>query len=91
MVSPSYITTMAKRKHSEQDVEAPTPAPTLDPAELQDMKAQARAAILSSANAKIDPTRDEEFDGDSSFVAIGGGDAKDGKKRVRKDGKEKVK
>lgn len=62
---------------------------TLDPAELQDMKAQARAAIESSANAKID-VKDEEFDGDSSFVVVG--EAKEEKKRgVRKDGKEKVK
>lgn len=62
---------------------------TLDPAELQDMKAVARAAIENSANAKID-VKDEEFDGDSSFVAVGG--EKEGKKRgVRKDGKEKVK
>lgn len=63
---------------------------TLDPAELQDMKAQARAAIESSANAKIDVKDEAEFDGDSSFVAVG--EAKEGKKRgVRKDGKEKVK
>ncbi|KAJ9107140.1 hypothetical protein QFC19_002800 [Naganishia cerealis] len=85
---------MAKRKHSEQDVEASASAvpAALDPAELQDMKAQAQAAIASSANARIDPTKENaDFDGDSSFVAIGGeGDAKEGKKRVRRDGKEKV-
>ncbi|KAJ9091072.1 hypothetical protein QFC20_007747 [Naganishia adeliensis] len=77
---------MVKRKHSEQEMDAST---TLDPAELQDMKAQARAAIESSANAKIDVKDEAEFDGDSSFVAVG--EAKEGKKRgVRKDGKEKV-
>jgi hypothetical protein len=76
---------MVKRKHSDQEMDTTT----LDPAELQDMKAVARAAIETSANAKID-VKDEEFDGDSSFVAVGG--EKEGKKRgVRKDGKEKVK
>ncbi|GHJ89425.1 hypothetical protein NliqN6_5827 [Naganishia liquefaciens] len=78
---------MAKRKHSEQDADAASAAPVLDASELTDMKAQAKAAIASSANAKIDIAEEAAFDGDSSFVKIGDGESK---KRVRKDGKEKV-
>ena len=78
---------MAKRKHSEQDAEAAPAAPVLDASELKDMKAQAKAAIASSTNAKIDIADEAEFDGDSSFVKIGD----TGSKRLRKDGKEKVK
>lgn len=79
---------MAKRKHSEQDVDTSSAAPVLDASELKDMKAQAKAAIASSANAKIDIADDAAFDGDVSFVTIGDADPK---KRLRKDGKEKVK
>lgn len=108
---------MAKRKHNEQEVtavEAPAHAPAaaappaqLDPAELSEMKAQAHAAIVSAAsNKNVDPTKEEAaFDGDVSFVAIGGGGGggvdggkgkgkgkEDGVRRqVRRDGKEKVK
>ncbi|KAJ9095327.1 hypothetical protein QFC21_005693 [Naganishia friedmannii] len=96
---------MAKRKHSEQDASASSaveaPSAQLDPAELSEMKAQAHAAIVSAAtNKKVDPTKeDAEFDGDVSFVQIGGGgvDAAKGKgkedgvrRQVRRDGKEKV-